>query len=174
MRDSLCGSLGAAAEGVPGPTIAEGEVSKPMRIHGARNLAALGAAACVCLLAVALGSSAQAQPKSKSVQTEAEWLSFDAESSTVTVKVKKPGRGKAAKGLRRGKEATFKVKPEGSVMTRTTVAVNGRKGELADIPKGKTVNIYWIPDDKDQEARFARKIDVIFSEAELEARSTAE
>ena len=92
----------------------------------------------------------------------------------VTVKIKKPGRGKAAKSLKRGKEASFNVKPEGSVMTRTTVAVNGRKGELADIPKGKTVNIYWIPDEKDKEARFARKIDVSFSEAELEARSSAE
>ena len=145
-----------------------------MGTRGARNLAALGAAACICLLAAALASTAQAQPKSKSIQTEAEWVSFDAESSTVTVKIKRPGRGKAAKGLKRGKQASFNVKPEGSVMTRTSVAVNGRKGELTDIPKGKTVNIYWIPDDKDTEARFARKIDVIFSEAELEARSTAE
>ena len=122
------------------------------------------------LLVAGFVPHASAQTKGKSVQTEAEWVSFDAEAKTVTVKVKKPGRGKAAKGLKRGRQASFHVKPEGSVLTRTTVAVNGRKAELTDIPAGKTVNIYWIPDDKDKEARFARKIDVIFTDEELEER----
>ena len=139
-----------------------------MRVGGARIAVAVGAAAL--LLVAGFVPNAYAQSRGKSVQTEAEWISFDAEANTVTVKVKKPGRGKAAKGLKRGREASFNVKPEGSVLTRTTVAVNGRKAELTDIPAGKTVNIYWIPDAKDKEARFARKIDVIFSEAELEER----
>ncbi|MFP8877949.1 MAG: hypothetical protein VCE43_00005, partial [Myxococcota bacterium] len=79
----------------------------------------------------------------KSTQTEAVWVSFDPEASTVTVKVKKPGRGKDAKRLKRGKQATFNVKVGGSVLTKTTVSVKGKRGELVDIPKGKTVNIYW-------------------------------
>lgn len=143
-----------------------------MRVRGARITVALGAAAF--LLVAGFVPNAHAQTKSKSVQTEAKWISFDAAANTITVKVTKPGRGKAAKGLRRGKEASFRVKPEGSVLTRTTVAVNGRKAEITDIPAGKTVNIYWLPDDQDKEARFARKIDVIFSEEELDARSTLE
>lgn len=110
----------------------------------------------------------------KSTQTEAVWVSFDPEASTVTVKVKKPGRGKDAKRLKRGKQATFNVKVGGSVLTKTTVSVKGKRGELVDIPKGKTVNIYWRPDEKDDSEMFARKIDVIMSEAEWEARMNAE
>ena len=41
-------------------------------------------------------------------------------------------------------------------------------GELTDIPTGKTVNIYWVPDPNDETARFARKIDVILSDEELD------
>ena len=127
-------------------------------------LAAVGL--CVSLASTALAS----QPSGKSTQTEAIWKSFDPEGQTVTVKVKKPGRGKDAKRLKRGKEATFKVKVEGSVLVRTTVSVNGKKGELSEIPEGKTVYVYWRPDEKDPEAMYARKIDVIFSQKELEER----
>jgi hypothetical protein len=71
--------------------------------------------------------------------------------------------------------AVFNVQPEGSVLSRTSVAINGKKGALTDIPTGKTVIVYWIPDAKDAKARFARKIDVILSEAELDAKyGTAE
>ena len=94
----------------------------------------------------------------------------DAEAKTVTVKVKKPGRGKDAKLLKKNKEAVFAVKPEGSVLTRTTVAINGVKGEIADIPAGKTVNVYWRPDENDPSILRARKIDVIMSDAELDAK----
>ena len=50
------------------------------------------------------------------------------------------------------------------------VAINGKKGALKEIPKGKTVNVYWLPDPKSPGKRFAKKIDVILSEEELEAR----
>lgn len=106
----------------------------------------------------------------KSTQTEAIWKSLDKEAGTVTVKVKKPGRGKDAKRLKRGKEATFNVKIEGSVLTKTTCAINGKKGELEEIPEGKTVYIYWRPDEDNPKEMFARKVDVIFSEEELEER----
>jgi hypothetical protein len=112
--------------------------------------------------------------KVKSVQTEAIWVSFDPTAKTVTAKVVKPGRGKDAKLLKKNKEATFAVKPEGSVLTRTTVAINGVKGEIGDIPKGKTVYIYWRPDEKDPSIPRARKIDVVMSDKELDAKYGSE
>lgn len=119
-------------------------------------------------LGLAFATPAVAQSrKSKSTQTEAVWKAFDAETNTVTVKVKKPGRGKNAKLLKKNKEATFKVKPEGSVLTRTTVAINGVKGEITDIPAGKSVMVYWAPKGEEY---FARKIDVVLSEEELNSR----
>jgi hypothetical protein len=101
--------------------------------------------------------------KARSTQTEATFLAFDAEKNVVTVKVKKPGKGATPPKhlkLRAGREATFNVEPTGSVLTRTSVAINGRRGELSEIPAGKSVNIYWVPDPDDQQERFARKIDV--------------
>jgi len=131
-----------------------------MQIVTRRTVVGLAALAVVCPLWAAPQAHAQ---KAKSTQTEAVWIEFDAETSTVTVKVRKPGKGAEPPRhleLRKGREATFKVKPTGSVLTRTSVAINGRKGEITDIPAGKTVNIYWVPDPDDDQARFARKIDV--------------
>jgi uncharacterized protein HemX len=131
------------------------------------TLALVALAVALCL---GLATNAGAQGKSKSIKTEAEFIAYDAEKQAVLVKVKKPGSGKAAKKLKRNKKAAFQVKPGGSVLTRTTVAIQGRKAELTDIPEGKTVNIYWRPDEKDESARFARKIDVILSDEELDKR----
>jgi hypothetical protein len=135
-----------------------------------RSLGVVTAISLACALVMAGATSALAQGKGKSVQTEAEWIAYDAAAKTVTVKVKKPGRGEDAKRLKKNKEATFKVKPEGSVLTRTTVTINGMKAELTDMPVGKTVNIYWRPDPNDDTVMFARKIDAILSEAELDER----
>ncbi len=139
-----------------------------MQIWARRALVGFAAAAVVSLVAAAPDAQAQ---KSKSTQSEAKWIKFDPETKQVTVKVTKPGKGatppKELK-LKRGREASFKVIPTGSILTRTSVAINGKKGELADIPAGKTVNIYWIPDKDDKTARFARKIDVILSDEELD------
>ena len=79
----------------------------------------------------------------KSTQTEAVWVKFDADASTVTVKVKKPGRGNDSKRLKRGKEATFNVKIGGSVLTKTTVSVNGKRGELHEIPGRCGRRLLW-------------------------------
>lgn len=131
-------------------------------------LAVATSASVAFLLVLAFAPSAGAQDKGKSTQTEAQWVSFDAAGETITVKVKKPGKGPNAKLLRRGKEVAFKVKKEGSVLTRTTVAINGKKGEIEEINAGKTVFVYWRLLEGD--VMFARKIDVIFSEEEFEAR----
>ncbi len=122
----------------------------------------------LCLLAPAV--AAASEPKSKRVETEAEWVAFDAEAKTVTVKVKKPGRGVHAKKLKRNNPATFVVKPEGSVLTKTVVKINGVKAELGDIPVGKTVRVYWVPDEVSEHPGFAMLIDTTFSEEEWEAR----
>jgi len=125
----------------------------------------------VLLVALALGATtplaerAMAEKQTKSVQTEATWVSFDPEARTVTAKVSKAGRGNTDQSVRAGREVVWKVQPEGSVLTRTTVSVQGRKAELAEIPEGKTVNIYWVPDPSG-EGRFARKIDVVMSQEE--------
>jgi hypothetical protein len=138
----------------------------------ARSAVALLAVLAVCGLA----SQAVAEKKSKSVQTEGQWVGFDPDSNTATVKVRKAGgkvKNKEA-AIKQGKEATFDVKPEGSVLTRTTVKINGRKGEITDIPEGKTVNIYWIVDETKATKRFARSIDLILSEEELNERYKVE
>lgn len=116
------------------------------------------------------GATTAAAAKSKSTQTEAIWISFDAENNTVKVKVRKPGVGaKPPKHLKlkKGKEAEFNVIPTGSILKRTSVAINGKRGALTDIPAGKTVNIYWVPDPEDEKARFARKIDLFKTAEEL-------
>ena len=107
--------------------------------------------------------------KSKSTQTEARFIKFDAESNTVQVKAGK-SKGANKKLLKKGKEVTFNVIPEGSILTRTSVAINGKKGHIKDIPAGKQVNVYWVPDPKKDGEFFARKIDVVLSEEELDAR----
>ena len=140
-----------------------------MQILANRTITGLAAMALAIVFTASVAADAQARG-GKSIQTEAEWIKFDPQANTVTVKVKKPGRGKDAKLLKRNKQAVFAVKPEGSVLTRTTVAINGVRSEISDIPEGKTVNVYWRPDEKDPSILRARKIDVIMSDAELDAK----
>ena len=128
--------------------------------------AALAGLALVFVTAVA--TDASAQRKAKSTQTEARFIKFDAEKKTVSVKAAK-SKGPNKKMLKKGKEATFNVIPEGSILTRTSVAINGKKGEIKDIPAGKQVNVYWVPDPKKDGEFLARKIDVVLSEEELDA-----
>jgi hypothetical protein len=134
--------------------------------------------ASVLALALVLGVSAaaSAQGKQKSVQNEAKFVSYDQAASTVTVQILKKGKGNKQlmkqfnKEVKNGKEATFNVIPTGSVLTRTSVAVNGVKGEITDLKPGKTLQVYWVEDPKKPGQLFARKIDVVLSEEELNAR----
>lgn len=132
-------------------------------------------------LAVSLGlagntPAAFAQGNQKSVSNEAEFVKYEEAASTVTVKILKKGKGNAAlmkqfdDKVKNGKEATFNVIPTGSVLTRTSVAINGVKGEIKDIKPGKKINIYWVEDPKKKGELFARKIDVTLSEEELNKR----
>jgi len=134
-----------------------------------RVIGSVAAAVVAGLFAAATASDALAAEQ-KSTRNEAEWITYDAAAKTVTLKIKKAGLGPGAASLKVGQQTVFNVQPEGTVLTRTSVAVNGKKGALTDIKPGKTVLIYWIPDAKDSKARFARKIDVILSEQELDER----
>jgi hypothetical protein len=139
------------------------------RTRGGATL--LLATAFVLGTSVLLAGAASAQKAgAKSTQTEAVWVGFDAAAKKATVKIKKPGKGPNKDMLKANQEAVFNVEPEGSVLTRTSVAVNGVKGELKDIPAGKQVNVYWVPDEKKKGEFFARKIDVVLSEEELQER----
>jgi hypothetical protein len=123
-----------------------------------------------------VSAAASAQGKQKSVQNEAKFVSYDQAASTVTVQILKKGKGNKQlmkqfnKEVKNGKEATFNVIPTGSVLTRTSVAVNGVKGEITDLKPGKTLQVYWVEDPKKPGQLFARKIDVVLSEEELNAR----
>jgi hypothetical protein len=131
------------------------------------------AAAC---LAFGFAGVAHAQGNQKSVSNEAEFVKYDEAASTVTVKILKKGKGNNAlmkqfdAQVKSGKDATFNVIPTGSVLTRTSVAVNGVKGEMTDLKPGKKVLIYWVEDPKKKGELFARKIDVVLSEEELNKR----
>jgi hypothetical protein len=135
--------------------------------------------ASVLALALVLGVSAtaaNAQSKGKSVNNEAKFVSYDAAASTVTVEITDAGKGNAKlkkkfnKEVKRGKEVTFNVIPTGSVLKRTSVAVNGVKGEMTDLKPGKSLQVYWVEDPKKPGELFARKIDVVLSEEELNKR----
>jgi len=145
-----------------------------MKIGFTRWFAGLTALAVALVFAAAGASPAQAA-KAKSTKTEAKFVSYDPDAKVMTVKVMKAGKKPANKAiaLKKGKNADFNVKPEGSILSRTSVTLNGKKADILDIPKGKTINIYWVPHDTKADTRFARKIDMILSDAELEARDKA-
>jgi hypothetical protein len=138
-------------------------------VRARRVIGSVAAAFAAGLFAAAPAPDVMAAEQ-KSTRNEAEWVKYDATAKTVTMKIKKAGLGPGAAKLKIGQQAVFNVQPEGTVLTRTSVAVNGKKGALTDIPPGKTVLVYWVPDAKDAKAYFARKIDVIMSEAELDEK----
>ena len=133
-------------------------------------------AAAIALGFAGVAGVAHAQGNQKSVQNEAQFVKYDEAASTVTVKILKKGKGNTAlmkqfdDKVKNGKEATFNVIPTGSVLTRTSVSINGVKGEMKDLQSGKTINIYWVEDSKKPGELFARKIDVTLSEEELNRR----
>ena len=141
-------------------------------MHSMRANRVIGSVAAAVVAGLFAGAPAPdaVAAEQKSTRNEAEWVKYDASAKTVTVKIKKAGLGPGAATLKVGQQVVFTVQPEGTVLTRTSVAVNGKKGALTDIPPGKTVLVYWIPDVKDAKAQFARKIDVILSEQELDEK----
>ena len=142
------------------------------------RIQSISAAICMLLAAALLvgpGVGVAFAKKSKSIKTEGTFIGYDAEAKTLEIKVKKKGKKPANKALKlkSGKKATFNVKPEGSVLTRTSVTLDGKRADINEIEKGQFLFIYWVPDETDPDARFARKIDMVLSEAEMDARNKA-
>mgnify|MGYP004370105407 CR=1 FL=1 len=138
----------------------------------ARIAASLGAALLLLAASGVVVHTAEAQKKTKSTKTEAKFISYDAESKTMTVKVLKSGKRPENRklSLKKGKKATFKIKPEGSILMRTSITADGMRSSIDEIPDNKTLNIYWVPDEKDPDVRFARKIDMVYTDQELAER----
>ena len=132
-----------------------------------RNLSFFTAVTAFALL---VAPGAFAEKKTKSTQSEANWVKFDPEAKTVTLKIRKPGKGPNKKMVKKKQEIPFRVTPEGSVLKRTTVTVNGQRAEMADIPEGKQVLVYWVPDPENEGGFYAKKIDAIMSEEEFDAK----
>jgi hypothetical protein len=132
-----------------------------------RTSSGLAAIAASLLLAAGFAQVAPAKTAARSIRTQGEFIAYDAAGPHVVVRVRKPGRGAAARGLEPGAAAKFAVKPEGSVLKRTSVAIYGRTAQLGEIEPGRTVNVYWRPDESDPTLRMARKIDVIIPAEEL-------
>jgi hypothetical protein len=131
------------------------------------------ALAFAAAFAVVTAPALAAEEKVKSTQSEGKWVKYDSAAQTATVKITKEGKGAkppAGLELKKGREELFKVNPSGSVLTRTSVKINGMKGEITQIPEGKNVLIYWVKDEKDPKSRFARLIDVTLSDEELDAK----
>ena len=121
--------------------------------------------AALCLLAVFEPALAEAG-RQKQTQTEATFLSWDPDAHTITVKVRRTGRGKGPKlpeqlRIKRGQEVTFNVKESGSVLTSTIVKSKiGTRMDFASLTPGSKVFVFWAPDEKDENARFARSISI--------------
>jgi anti-sigma-K factor RskA len=147
-----------------------GAVEWRTRGSALRSAQTLAVLVLACALQSAFATPARAQVLVRSIRTQGEFVKYDAETGSISVKVTQPGNGPEAKSLKIGTSARFLVTSEGSVLARTMVAIQGVKAGLADIEPGRTVNVYWRPDPADPKARHARKIDVIFSAQELDAR----
>ena len=146
-------------------------INRPWTAHRLAPLAMLAAASW---LLGAVPAAVEAK-EAKSIKTEAFFVSLDDDKTTLEVRVKKTGKKPKNKKLKlkTGKQATFRVKPEGSVLTRTTVALDGQRTDISEIEPGQFLFIYWVPDEKDPDKRFARKIDLVLTEQQMEERNEA-
>ena len=113
-----------------------------MKSWGKRSVGLLGVLFVFGFVAVTVAPAAE--PKSK--KSEGRLVTYDAAAETVTVKVK-------------GKDEVFHVKPEGTVLTRTSVTLNGRPAKLSELPAKAPVIVYWRENDGNKERKDARKID---------------
>ena len=103
--------------------------------------------ATAALLAIAVATAPASAEEAKSERSNGKLVSYDAAAQTIVVKES-------------GKEQTYQVKAEGSVLTRTTVTMNGKVAKFDDVKPGMIVIVYWKPDPADATRRNARKVDV--------------
>ena len=104
------------------------------------------ALALLALVAFAVATPARAE-EAKSERSNGKFVSYDAAAQSVVVK-------------EGGKDQAYQVKAEGSVLTRTTLTMNGRVAKFDDLKPGMIAIVYWKPDATDAAKRLARKIDI--------------
>ena len=103
--------------------------------------------AAAALLAIATAAAPARAEEAKSERSNGKLVSYDAAAQSIVVK-------------EGGKEQSYQVKAEGSVLTRTTVTMNGKVAKFDDVKPGMIVIVYWKPDPADATRRNARKVDV--------------
>jgi len=119
-----------------------------MLVRGWRPLRGALAFALVGLFVAFQGApDALAQAKAKTERANGKVVAYDAEARTLTIKDK-------------GRETTFNVKPEGSVLTRTTVTLNSKPSSVDELKPDRVVVVYWRANATDPEQKDARKIDI--------------
>ena len=111
-----------------------------------RRGAGFVAFAVAVFVALAVAAPLRAE-EMKSERADTKFVSYDATAQSIVVKEK-------------GKEQTYQVKAEGSVLTRTTLTMNGKVSKFDDLKPGMVAIVYWKPDATDATKRVARKIDV--------------
>jgi hypothetical protein len=104
------------------------------------------AVAVAVFVALAVAAPLRAE-ETKSERADTKFVSYDAAAQSIVVKEK-------------GKDQTYQVKAEGSVLTRTTLTMNGKVSKFDDLKPGMIAIVYWKPDATDATKRLARKIDV--------------
>jgi hypothetical protein len=111
--------------------------------RGARGALAAALVAVLAAFAVAPASAEEA----KTERSNGRVVSYDKDKATLIIKDK-------------GKETTFHVTAEGSVLTRTTVTQNARPAKLDDLKPNAVVVVYWRQNAGNAEQKDARKIDM--------------
>lgn len=108
--------------------------------------ARLCAVALAGFVALAVAAPVRAADEMKSERSNGKFVSFDAAAQSIAVK-------------EGGKQQTYQVKAEGTVLTRTTLTMNGKVANFEDLKPGMIVIVYWKPDAADATRRNARKVD---------------
>jgi len=117
-----------------------------MQIWSRRCARGAFAAALVALVAAFAVAPASAE-ETKTERSNGRVVAYDKDKATLTIKDK-------------GKETTFHVTAEGSVLTRTTVTQNARPAKLDDIKPNAIAVVYWRQNAGNAEQKDARKIDL--------------
>jgi hypothetical protein len=81
----------------------------------------------------------------KSERSNGKFVSYDAAAQSIAIK-------------EGGKQQTYQVKAEGTVLTRTTLTMNGKVAKFDDLKPGMIVIVYWKPE-RPTPRRNARKVD---------------
>ncbi len=131
-------------------------------------LAVVGSVVAALSLAMPTETAAQGRRANNS---EASWISADLETHFIKALVKEPGRGPDVRRLRSDRVATFRFNLDSTAGEKTMVMIDGKEGDLADIPENATVHFHWnsIGNDRAAYGMFVYKI-VYFTEEKLAER----